>query len=446
YQAGKIGAALNTAWGAFSLDATYAKAMLKNQPDRTGQSYSLNYSRFFAPTQSSITLAAYRYSTSGYLSLGDTMSLRARDAAHDALPYYASNTKSRFQVQLNQPLGERWGSFRLSGFSQDYWDRGGRDTQYQFGYYNSFGRVSYGLSASRQYSVYSGQWENTYMLNLSLPLGSGANAPRSNTTVQHNTRDHSTSVYETINGSLGSSDNPLYYGVNVGYVRRNGGNTNNVSANVSWTSPYARLGASAGRGSGGDNQTSASVSGVAVAWGGGVALAPTLGDTFAIVEARGARGARIVNANGLRVNSQGYALVPNLMPFAQNIVEVDPKGLPLNVQFKSTIQNVVPTAGAVVPVRFEVEAGGRAAVIRAHLANGEALPFGAEALDGEGNLVGTVAQGSRLIANNLRADAGRLTVKWGAAAAQQCTLDYAIPAEAADPGRPFHLLQGVCTQ
>uniref|UniRef100_UPI003341490D fimbria/pilus outer membrane usher protein n=1 Tax=Castellaniella defragrans TaxID=75697 RepID=UPI003341490D len=451
YQAGKIGVALNTAWGAFSLDATQAKAAFDDQPDRKGQSYSLSYSRFFAPTKSSVTLAAYRYSTSGFLSLTDAINRRAYGpgmigAADTA--YYANRIKSRFQLILNQPLGDRWGALYLSGYSQDYWGYDGRDTEYQFNYSNSFRRLSYGISASRQYSVYSGQWQNIYMLNLSLPLGGSPKAPYSNTTVQHNSRDRTTTINETINGSLGPEDNPLYYGLSVGHARGgDSGNTNQLNANVSWNSPYAQLGASAGRASGGGSQVGASASGAVVAWGGGVVLTPTLGDTFAIVEARGAGGARIVNASGLRLDSRGYGLVSGLTPFAQNTVEVDPQGLPLNVQFKSTTQRVAPTAGAIVPLQFEVEAGGRSAVIRARLADGEALPFGAEALDGEGNLVGTVAQGSRIIVNTLADDVGRLTVRWGAAATEQCVLDYAVPQETGGrPDLPFLLLQGTCVQ
>jgi len=446
YLAGEIGTALNTAWGAFSLDATYAKAKLRDAPDRSGQSYSLSYSRLFEPTSTSVTLAAYRYSTSGFLSLADTMALRSLDS-HYALPRGYGNAKGRFQAMLSQPLGDRWGSLYLSGYSQDYWSRSGRDTEYQAGYRNSFKRLNYSISASRQYSMHSGNWENTYMVNLSLPLGSGAKAPRSNTTIQHNSRDNSTSIYETVNGSLGSSDNPLYYGVSASHARGSGGgsNNNNVSGNTSWVSPYAQLGASASR-SGSGNQVSASISGAAVAWGGGVALTPTLGDTFAIVDAQGAAGARIGNASGLRVNSRGYGVVSNLTPFAQNTVEVDPHGLPLNVQFKSTIQHVAPTAGAIVPVKFEIEAGGQAAVIRARLPDGSALPFGAEVLDGNGDPVGTVAQGSRIIASRLKGNSGRLTIKWGNGATELCDLAYVIPETAGKPAQPFHVLQGTCTR
>ena len=444
YLAGQMGAALNTTLGAFGLDVTHARAKLNRQPDRTGQSYSVSYSRLFAPTHTSVTLAAYRYSTSGYLSLSDTMTLRSLDP-DQALPrHYGGNAKGRFQIMLSQPLGERWGSVYLSGYSQDYWRRNGRDTEYQAGYRNTYKRVNYGITATREFNVHSGKWGNTYMLNVSLPLGSGSRAARSSTTIQHNDRYNNTSVYQTVNGSLGQSTNPLYYGLSARHLRGGNGSGNNVSANASWTSPYAQLAGSISRSNSG-SQTSASISGAAVAWGGGVTLTPSLGDTFAIVDAQGAAGASITNMDGLRINRQGYGLVSNLTPFAQNAVEVNPKGLPLNVQFKSTIQHVAPTAGAIVPVKFEVEAGGQSAIIRASLPDGRALPFGAEVLDANSNLVGTVAQGSRVIANRLKDTSGQLTIKWGDAAGEQCALNYAIPTDTVNPERPFHLLQGTCS-
>jgi len=445
YLAGQVGTALNTPVGAFGLDATYARAKLNNQSVRTGQSFSLNYSRFFEPTDTSVTLAAYRYSTSGFLSLSDTIAQRSLNSQHAIPRHYGGNAKGRFQVMLNQSLGERRGSLYLSGYSQDYWQSDGRDTEYQAGYRNSFKQLNYSVSAARNYSVYSGKWDNTYMVNFSLPLGRNPGAPRSSTTIRHNNRDNSTSVYETVNGSLGASNSPMYYGLSASHLRGDHGSSNNVSANTSWTSPYVQLGGSVSRSSTG-TQGSVSVSGAAVAWGNGVALTPTLGDTFAIVDARGAAGARIANSNGLQLNSRGYGLVSNLTPFALNTVEVDPKGLPLNVQFKSTIQHVTPTAGAIVPVKFDVEAGGQAAVIRARLPDGSALPFGAEVLDASNNPVGTVAQGSRIIANSLKDSSGRLTVKWGNGATEQCALDYTIPEAAAKSAQTFHLLQGSCSQ
>ncbi|HEY4350121.1 MAG TPA: fimbria/pilus outer membrane usher protein, partial [Paraburkholderia sp.] len=76
YLAGVIGAALNTSFGAFGLDVTEASTRLPNQSRLSGQSIRLAYSKLLAPTDTNITVAAYRYSSSGYLGLRDAMTLR----------------------------------------------------------------------------------------------------------------------------------------------------------------------------------------------------------------------------------------------------------------------------------------------------------------------------------------------------------------------------------
>src|SRR5690606_14353597 len=213
YVSGEIGAAMNTRVGAFSLDSTHARSKLRGGQNRTGQSYSLSYSRLFEPTLTSVSLAAYRYSTKGFLSLADTMSLRSWRAASGHPMRGFGNTKGRLQLTISQPLGERLGSLYLTGYSQNYWGHNGRDTEYQAGYSNSYKRMNYSVGASRQYSLHSGNWENVYMVNVSFPLGSGPRAPRSGTTLQRRSQDSSTAIYQTLNGSVGDTDGALHYGL-----------------------------------------------------------------------------------------------------------------------------------------------------------------------------------------------------------------------------------------
>lgn len=52
------------------------------------------------------------------------------------------------------------------------------------GYNNSIGRISLGVSASRQFNISSPRWENRVMLNLGIPLGKAAQAPYSMTSAQ----------------------------------------------------------------------------------------------------------------------------------------------------------------------------------------------------------------------------------------------------------------------
>ncbi|AOX99060.1 fimbria/pilus outer membrane usher protein [Jeongeupia sp. USM3] len=438
YLSGALGVALNTDYGAFGFDATLAKAGFDSLPDRDGQSFRLSYTKQFAPTNTNIALAAYRYSTSGFLSLGDAMRLRDLDDRGLAASMPGTQ-RGRLQATINQALGERYGSLYLSGSVQDYWNRSGTDTQYSAGYNNSYRRINYGLSANRQYDVNTGKWDNRFMLNIGIPLGSGAQVPYSMTTYQHDSRDGSNSIQESISGAIGA-DGALTYGLNAGRSTGNGG-SNSVGANVGYAAPFASLSASASR-SNSYTQTGAGLSGGIVAYPGGIAFTPNLSDTIAIVEADGAGGARVTNASGLRIDAWGHAVVSGLRPFERNDIEIDPKGLPMSVQLKSTQQAAAPTAGAVVRVRFETESGGRAVVLRAHLGDGKPLPFGAEVFDGEGHSVGVVAQASRIVAHKIGADTGELTVKWGGG--QQCKLGYQLPTTLDGKAAPYYLTDSAC--
>ncbi|CAG9185535.1 Outer membrane usher protein YraJ [Cupriavidus pinatubonensis] len=204
----------------------------------------------------------------------------------------------------------------------------------------------------------------------------------------------------------------------------------------------ATLTATAGKGSN-YSQVSAGISGGVVAYAGGVGFTPTMGETLAIVEAVDAGGARLANGSGLRIDRWGHAVVPGLVPFSRNQIEIDPKGLPMNVELDSTLQQVAPTAGAVVAVRFATADRGRPAVIRTSTADGKSIPFGAEVQDAHGNNIGTVGQGSRIVASGLRAESGQLTVRWGKTAQDSCRLDYALPAAARRDSR-IEVIEAQC--
>lgn len=87
---------------------------------------------------------------------------------------------------------------------------------------------------------------------------------------------------------------------------------------------------------------------------------------------------------------------------------------------------------------------GRALIVNARTPTGKALPFGAQVIDAEGQSVGLVAQGS-LIYIRAKDPQGRLTIKWGDQAAQQCRLEYQLPAnEASTRPSSFTTLEAIC--
>jgi outer membrane usher protein len=160
-----------------------------------------------------------------------------------------------------------------------------------------------------------------------------------------------------------------------------------------------------------------------------------------VVDAQDAKGARITNSSGVRVDRFGYAVIPYLTPYSLNTVEIDPKGIPLDVEFKSTSQQVAPRANSVVMIHFGTVSG-RAAVIGARLPNGAPLPFGASVYDAKGASVGAIGQNSRIFVRGV-ADEGALTVKWGDAADEQCAFGYQLPPKGEDRGAYAHI-DAVC--
>jgi len=463
YAAALIGGAFNTRFGALALDITQAHASIPGHGAHNGRSFRITYSKIIPDTDTSLTVGAYRYSTSGFLSLLDAES--ARDYSRrglDALQYLPTNVpmidgvpveslltpaqrailagsvynadndftahgwlqqRSRFTLTLSQRVGQS-GSLYANASVNDYWNRDGHDTQFQVGYNNHFRRLSWGISATRSRLVFGG-YDNQFFLNASLPLGNGARAPNLSTNLSHS--DIAGSQEQAmLNGSAGEW-NQFTYGATISHSDAGGGNA--ASANAGYRSPYAVFNASVGRGHG-YSQESMSASGAVVAHQGGITFGQPIGDTVAVVHAPGADGAHITNAPGVRVDRFGYALVPYLTPYQIDTIQIDPQGLSLNVQLDATSAQVAPYAGAVVMVDFKSKEG-RALIARIHLADGKPAPFGAQVFNAKDEPLGVVGQGGLALLRGVEAS-GRLSAQWqdGTGTEHACRFPYSLPEKA----------------
>jgi outer membrane usher protein len=479
YASALIGTALNTSLGAFALDITQAIAHIPGFSTQSGQSMRLSYSKLITETNTSLSVAAYRYSTSGFLSLTDAAIARdyvrrgispfdyiaptlANLSANGVPPSLLtpaqqralygfttssivgatglSRQRSNFTLSMNQRLGDGWGSLYINASIADYWNRSGSNTQYQVGYNNSFHGVSYGVSATRTLDPY-GRHDTQYFVNASVPLGTGAHSPTFNTSM---TRDASVGTQEqaTVSGSLGV-DNNLSYAVTGTHGNAYVGNSG--SFNLGYRSPYAVFNTSYGTGNG-YSQVSLSVNGSIVAHPGGVTFGQPISDTVGIVYAPGAQGALIGNSSGTRVDHFGYAVVPYLIPYSLNTVTIDPKGLPMDVQLDETSSQVAPHAGAVVMVKFKTESG-RMLVVRALTTDGGTLPFGTEVFDQKGTSLGVVGQGGKILVRGA-GNSGVLTARWQdeQGADHACSFPFALPPGKATKERQkaFDEIQATC--
>lgn len=417
YRAGQGGVGIATGFGAVSADITQARTSLGNtgrgNDTRRGESYRLSYNKNITETASNVALAAYRFSTRGYMDYLTAMQTReavAQDVSADSI----RRSKSRYTLTASQGLPGDRGQIYLSSSVQNYWNAGGIDKQYQFGYSNNINRVSYGINAGRSWSAY-GRSQDTVSLNLSFPLGNTRHAPTGRLSYDH-TRHGGHSLRTGINGSAGE-DNRFSYGLSGTATSQGIGNS--AAANTQYRAGFASLNAALGSGRH-YRSVSGGMSGTVIGHDGGLTLSPYQGDTFALVEAKGAEGASVNGYSGIQVDSRGYAAVPYLSPYQLNDIRLDPKGTPPGVELENTSQKVAPHEGAVVKVSYQTRRG-YPVLIKVMDATSP-LIFGTEVYDAAGQAVGYVGQGRQIYAR-VEQISGVLNVS---ADGRLCRLPYAL--------------------
>lgn len=445
YQAILLGGTYASFLGAFGSNLTYSHADLDTLGSTDGWLASLTYSKTIQPTNTNISLAGYRYSTEGYRDLGDVIGVR--DALKNGGTWQSSSylQRSRVELTLNQSLGD-YGIVFVSGSMQDYRDGRDRDVQTQIGYNKSFKNgISMNVSLIRQENAYyqfvdqSGQQiissdsnqnnkaDTTLSLSVSLPL-SGKNKSRSpylDLSYSHGSQQ-SDNYQAMLSGTL-TQDQSINYALGVSRDEEMNATTWNANLNKRFSNLTAGMSASTG-----ENfwQASANAQGAVAIHSGGMTLGPYLGETFALVEAKGAEGARVYNGQGATINKSGYALVPAITAYQYNTIALDSQGISEQVEIESSEQQVAPYAGAAIKIKFKTRSG-YPLLIQARLDNDqkEYVPLGAEVVDEQGNIIGMVGQSGQLY---VRAEnrQGRLKVQWGEQNDQQCHVAYHIDDEA----------------
>lgn len=440
YSAAVLGAAWNLPIGSFSGDVTFSDARLPGSEvseaeRRRGQSYRLAFNKALFSDHTNITLAAYRYSTTDFLTLSDAMRLsmpREGSEGYDLV----GRQRSRLDLTVNQRLADGKGTLRFTGSTTDYWSDNRRNTTFSATYGNRLGRGTYTISARRsvESSLYAGNSSkatNSLFLSYSLPLGAPPAAPRLDASVERDSAGRSAQRLG-VSGALGDQYLGSYH---ASGSRDSGRNSFEAGANYQFpqvhvTGSYSRTGST--------SQLTLGAAGGLVLHGGGLTLAQRMGETMGLVHIPGAAGAGLETMTGVKTDARGYAVVPYLSPFRRNEISVDPSGLGLDVELSSASVSAVPNAGAVVKMVLPTTVG-RIALIEALLPDGRPLPFGTDVLSASGEVVGVVGQGSRLWVRGLD-EQGELFVQHGADESQRCRLSYDLR------GVPTaDLLEAVCS-
>lgn len=437
YQAGLLGGTYASHIGAFGANLTYSRASLPDENIITGWMTNLTYSKTFQPTNTTVSLAGYRYSTEGYRDLGDVIGLRNSYKHGYRWESSTYQQRSRFEITLNQSLGD-YGILFLSGSAQNYRDGRDNDVQAQIGYGKAFQNgLTLNLAVMRQRYAYDNIINNRFdeidsklldnrqdtsvNLSLSFPLGRYKKANLPNLDLAYSHAENAKEFYQsTLSGSL-TQDQSLNYAVGLSHDRNMQVTTWNTNLNKRLDNSNLGLNASMS-----DNywQVSTNLQGALAVHSGGITFGPYLGETFALVEAKGAEGARLFNGQGTRINHQGYALIPAITPYRYNNISLEPKGISDRVEIETNDQRIVPYAGAAVKVKFKTRMG-YPLLIQAKLDADEFVPLGADVIDSQNNVIGMVGQSGQMYVRT-PAKQGVLTVKWGEESDQKCDVHYQL--------------------
>lgn len=443
YQALVNGGVYTSSIGSFGVDLTYSHADIPYDGYVNGWMSHISYSKSITETNTNISIAGYRYSTPGYRDLGDVLGSRATSENGGEWTSSTYEQQSRFDISLSQSLGYL-GNLFISGSTQNYHSDRERETQLQAGYGYTFkSGASVNLSIMRQdlggYSTknaldnslssdagYSSTSNIDLMTSISIsyPLGQlNYNLPHLSMSYSHS--DITGGQYQTSLSGTIDDNKTLSYDVGVTGVDNN---TKVWNGGISKTFSKA---ATAINISSSDKywQASGNIQGGAVLHKGGVTFGQYLGDTFALVEAKGASGAKILNTPNTTIDSNGYALVSSLVPFKVNNIAIDSQDISDDVEIIEWDEDVVPYSGATTKLSFETITG-IPIIISARLSGGDIPPLGADVLeDGKDKVIGIVGQAGQIYFRTDR-KAGRLSVRWGEGKNDSCIIDYAIPDDA----------------
>lgn len=479
YQAGSfgLGTVLGPA-GALSADVTMARARI-NDPqtagsttDSTGQSWRLRYSKYLSETGTSLTLAAYRYSTKGYYSFSDANALtdnRTWTATFTpdgilATPVIRGRARQEMQVNLSQSLGDRMGSLGLSATRKSFWDLESDQESVSANWNGNYKGVGIGVGYQLSRWPGSAQKDDRLVsLMVTLPLSRWLYGPEST----HNLYSTSTVTRtdtgrEALSNTLGGTlldDNRLAWSAGQTAVRagsnHNGGNdSSSGNLNASYSGRAAKV--SAGYSQTPDTrQLNAGLQGVIVATRYGVTLGQTPGETMTLIHAPGAAGVRVKSGTGVETDWWGNAVVA-AQPYRRNRFDLDLLTAGHNVTLGDTSREVIPTRGAVAAAVYDTTVGHQ--VLMTLSRGGKPLPFGTQVtLVRDPAEVGSAAPGKAapggIVGDAGQAwltgmpDSGTLSVTWGDGAAGQCRVPFSLNANAVNAAEEKHLpvtVKGEC--
>ncbi|MEE9650597.1 fimbria/pilus outer membrane usher protein [Enterobacter soli] len=404
--------------GSASMDVTAARTTFDDgRDDATGLSWRAQYSKDIPATDTTVTLASYRYSTSGFYTFQEAIDQRDSQIDDGIYTYRRTNTRrSRLQINLSQRLGA-WGSAYMNTYQQDYWDLPGTERSVGAGFSSSWRDISWSVSYSLTRTPDA---DSDCQVAFSVNIPFSHFLPHSWATYSVNSASGGYVSHQAGIGGTALENNNLSYNLQQSWTGNNTGYGASLSGRYRGASGEAGLGYSY---SGNNQRWNYSAQGSVVAHEHGITLGQPVRDAFAVVHIPDGSDVSIQNGRGIKTDNFGNAIVPTLTAYRHNVISVNTQGRD-DLDIEAASVDVVPTKGAAVPVNFDARVGRRGLITLIYL--GKPVPFGAiVTLDSATAIVGD--DGEVWLTGLQKSVA--ISVQWGEEAGQQCKGTFTVPTE-----------------
>lgn len=409
-------------FGALSVDLSHSESdpfpWSKSAQDH-GHVTRLMYARGFESLGMQFNLTGYWYGGSDYYSFNDYQQNKSYKDGNSAY-----NQKSKIYAQILQSVGN-FGQINFSTQWNEY-ENTKNGKQFRFSYSLPINSVSTSVSLTYNKQPSYKEADKSIYASLSVPFSIFTNYKSASLTSSVYNSGNTTTIQSGVNGSL--LDQKLYYSVMEG-LHKSDENANSGTAYLRYRSSKGEVQTSYAHQKYSKQLQFGAAGGVAVHRG-GVTLTQTLSldAANALINTNGVEGIKVKGLRGIFTDGQGYAVVPNLIPYQKNTVALDVTKVNSTTEIIKSDTMVTPSRGALVSTKFDV-ASGRKALINLVRENGEPVPFGSVA-----SLVGknSVNKNGSFVSDNGQVwmtglpQNGEIKAQWGANDKGNCTAPFSF--------------------
>lgn len=349
------------ALGALGFAAANSQFKYKDRDD-TGQSYSISYAKYMQ-NGVNIQLAGYRYSTRDYYTFREAMEYeRDPDQSHNSVRNRITTT-----IIAQEPLFDNQVSF--SYMRDRYWANIAAQNTFSAYYGGNIGRVNYNISLSRSFREDMDP-DTSIGLYFDIPIGDSGKSAY--TRINHDSTGSLTEV------GLSNFDQNSAYSLSA--ARASSSKENTLSGNYSHFNSRVSSQIS-GTVSTSSVYTSGSLSGSMAFADSHFIFSNSQSSTMGLAKIDGVHNATI---NGVKVQDNGYALIPLNETFDEQDVTVDTSSVDNNVMLEKAQIRLRPRRGSVTAISFNAQ---RVKFVRLSLmaADGTPVGFGARIVSSDGH-------------------------------------------------------------